>query len=337
MTAPALGPGGESPLLIDRNDLRHHLPWIVASLAVAVLAAVWFFAAAAGASAWPSGSSLPGFTFGVSGGLICLFEFLLWPRKKVRAWRLGRMVSWMRAHVWLGLLAVPLLVFHTGFRWGGPLSTVLMILFLVVIASGVWGLVVQQFLPRILLDNVPAETIYSQIDHIAGQLADEGWRLVAVTCGPETGTNGASTAAKEEEETIAVGHFVVGAVRSAGGVRGVVRQTRAPAAPVADAEPLRTFFRTSAEPYLRAGSTTGSPLGQTQRAAAIFEELRTRLNPAAHEAVATLESLCEQRRQLDLQARLHFWLHNWLCVHLPLSVALIVLMFVHAFVAIRYW
>jgi hypothetical protein len=324
-------------LLIDRTSLRQHLPWIVSTLVVTVLAAVWFFAVAGRASAWPSGSSSPGFTFGVIGGLICLFEFLLWPRKKVRAWRLGRVVVWMRAHVWLGLLAVPLLILHTGFRWGGTLSTVLMILFLVVIVSGIWGLLVQQFLPRILLEEVPAETIYSQIDHVAGQLAAEGRRLVVVTCGPEPGQNGAAIEAEEAAETEATGHLVVGAVRSAGGVRGVVRQSRASFAPVADAEPLRTFFRTTAEPYLRGGAATGSPLRQAQRAAAIFEDLRTRLNPAAHEAVAALESLCEQRRQLDVQARLHFWLHNWLCVHLPLSVALIVLMFVHVFVAIRYW
>jgi hypothetical protein len=50
-----------------------------------------------------------------------------------------------------------------------------------------------------------------------------------------------------------------------------------------------------------------------------------------------LEDLCNQRRQLILQSKIHFWLHNWLWVHLPLSVALIVLMFVHIFVALKYW
>src|SRR4051812_1600970 len=105
--------------------MRQHLPWIVACLAVAVLASFWFFAAAGAARAWPSGSSLPGITFGVAGGLICLFEFLLWPRKKVRIWRIGRVQSWMRAHIWLGLLAVPLLVYHSGFWFKNLEATIL--------------------------------------------------------------------------------------------------------------------------------------------------------------------------------------------------------------------
>jgi hypothetical protein len=58
--------------------------------------------------------------------------------------------------------------------------------------------------------------------------------------------------------------------------------------------------------------------------------------PEAHPAVGALRDLCEQRRQLHAQARLHFWLHNWLWVHLPLSVALVVLMGIHIYVTLRY-
>jgi hypothetical protein len=39
---------------------------------------------------------------------------------------------------------------------------------------------------------------------------------------------------------------------------------------------------------------------------------------------------------LVLQERLHHWLHGWLLVHIPLSLALIGLGFVHAVVALRY-
>ena len=47
-------------------------------------------------------------------------------------------------------------------------------------------------------------------------------------------------------------------------------------------------------------------------------------------------SLCDQRRQFDLQSRMHFWLHAWLGVHVALSVALTVLMIVHAVLALEY-
>ena len=50
-----------------------------------------------------------------------------------------------------------------------------------------------------------------------------------------------------------------------------------------------------------------------------------------------LERACEQRRQFDLQARLHDRLHRWLLVHVPLSFALGVLLAVHVPVALWYW
>jgi hypothetical protein len=73
------------------------------------------------------------------------------------------------------------------------------------------------------------------------------------------------------------------------------------------------------------------------RAAVFFRDIKTRLDPAAHDAVDSLQGMCDQRRQFDHQARIHFWLHNWLWIHLPLSVALIVLMFWHIVVALKYW
>ncbi len=326
-------------MLINRDELPRHVPWIVGCLAVAALSAVWYFAAYFGAGGWqarPGGGSVPGFTLGVAGGVICLFEFLLWPRKKKRAWRLGRVQVWMRAHVWLGLLAVPLLVLHSGFRWGGVLSTALMALFLVVIASGVWGLVVQQFLPSRMLEDVPAETIYSQIDQVVAHLGREADRLVLATCGPEEGAKPATAAEREDLAEVGTAHVVVGAVRSAGRVRGRVVETRSATGFVPDADYLRSFYRETVKPYLERGSAGGSPLSVAPRAAALFDDARTRIPREAHAAVTALEGLCDQRRQLEEQERIHYWLHNWLWFHLPLSVALIVLMFVHVFFALKY-
>src|SRR5579884_2805061 len=62
---------GERRAVLIRNNVSEHLPWIVACLVVTVLAIGWFVFACIGQSAYPSGSSLPGFTFGVVGGAIC--------------------------------------------------------------------------------------------------------------------------------------------------------------------------------------------------------------------------------------------------------------------------
>ena len=320
-------------VLIDRRNIASHAPWIALALLVTAAATVWFFLESHGASMWPGGSSPPGLTFGIVGGLLIVFEFALWGRKKVRAWRIGRVKDWMVAHIWLGLLTVPLLILHSGFRWGGSLSTVLMVLFLIVIASGVWGLILQQIIPTRMLHQVPAETIHSQIDRLVGFMVEDARRLVSATCGPLPGE-------ESEERAVAVGapvsHMTVGAVQTVGNVQGKVLVTRVPKVAVPGSEPLRTLFHVSIEPYLLLGKQSRSPLILQNKAEFIFRELKTKLGSETHDAIDILASLCDQRRQLDRQRRLHFWLHNWLIVHLPLSIALVILMFVHIWVALKY-
>ena len=48
-----------------------------------------------------------------------------------------------------------------------------------------------------------------------------------------------------------------------------------------------------------------------------------------------LLDLCEQRRQFAMIQRYHFWLHGWLLVHIPATVALYLVLIVHAVVALR--
>ncbi len=324
-------------MLIDRANWHLHRRWFYFCLILLVAATGWFLSEGVGAADWPGGSSLPGFVFGVVGGLIILFEFLLWARKKVRVWRIGPAQVWMRAHIWLGLLCLPLLVYHSGLRWGGTLSTVLMVLLIIVIASGVWGLVLQQFLPQRMLDEVPVETIYSQIDYLSAQLVAEAENLVRATCGPAPGEEPAPLARQELAVPAGTGHMIVGAVRSVGRVQGKVLETRVPPAPVPESELLRTFYQTTVAPFLILGTHSGSGLGNPNRSAVMFQDLKAKLPGPAHASVDTLETFCNQRRQWSEQARIHFWLHNWLLVHFPLSVALIVLMAVHAFVALKYW
>jgi hypothetical protein len=132
------------------------------------------------------------------------------------------------------------------------------------------------------------------------------------------------------------GQDVVGARRVATGFQARLLQTRASTEPIPNSEPLRAFFQTRLADYLSRGRASGSDLANPTQARAVFDELRLRLDPRAHAAVDSLEKLADERRQLDRQKTLHFWLHNWLWVHLPLSVALIVLMFVHVFKTLQW-
>src|SRR5580700_4883564 len=112
-------------------------------------------------------------TFGILGFAFMIFAALLGARKKVPVWRVGRAQTWMRGHLWLGLLALPLILFHAGFRFGGTLTTALMILLIVVVASGLFGAALQHYLPSVMTREVPMETIYEQIDSVRTQLLAE--------------------------------------------------------------------------------------------------------------------------------------------------------------------
>ena len=67
-----------------------------------------------------------------------------------------------------------------------------------------------------------------------------------------------------------------------------------------------------------------------------FHRCAERLPAAFHPALEDLENICEEERQLSRQRRLYHWLHAWLLVHVPLSIALLVLGGIHAVMALRY-
>jgi hypothetical protein len=247
----------------------------------------------------------------------------------------------MTAHIWLGLLTLPLLLLHGGFHFDvsrSALAAVLMWLLVLVVGSGVFGLVVQNILPRLMLEWVPAETIYSQIGHILDQYRAEADRLVAVTCGqsPVDGLGDAVGSGPSDLAGASLSFVSVGTMRQAGRVQGKVVEVGVRTVYVPQSEPLFAFYRDQVAPYLNAKSGTRLLLGSPRRAAPLFQALKTALNPAAHPVVDRLADLCDQRRQFDLQARLHGWLFTWLGIHVALSTALVILMIVHIVLALKY-
>ncbi len=310
-------------------------------LVATAVAAVGYITYGFSSGSWsqPGGASPPGFAYGVSGGAIILFEMLLWPRKSLwRGFRLGRTKLWMTAHIWLGLLTIPLLLLHGGFHFsfgGSTLAAVLMWLLVLVVGSGVLGLVLQNIVPKLILDQVPAETIHAQIGHILEQYRAEARRLVEVTCGDPASSEGERTMPADANPTL-TSRVGSGSVRQVGRVQGKVVQSSTQAGWVPGSEALKSFHRDQVDPYLGARSGTRMLLGSRAQSRAMFHALETRLPEAAREVAQRLADLCDQRRQFDLQARLHFWLHAWLGVHVALSVALTLLMIIHAVLALEY-
>jgi len=326
-------------VLIDgRNLWKLHGRWLAVVLVGTLAATLWTWLASRQSGRWPGGGSATGLTFGFLAGLIFLFELAL-ASKKTKAFRTARWAlsaqTWMKAHIWLGLFTVPLVVLHSGGRMGGTLSTLLVAVFAVVIASGVWGLAMQNLLPRLLLEAAPAETVYSQIDSVGRQYAAEARRLVMLACGDSLAAQELASAAAASARR-SEGDPIHGARRQVG---LQIERSPHPAGEMARPIPspaIETALARDIGPFLDRGAADHAPLGSRQRQEWYFEDLRLRVAPELRTLVGQLEELCERRRQLDIQRRIHFWLHNWLWLHLPLSIGLVILLAAHIVFALRF-
>ena len=295
-------------------------PWILTCLVLLGAVVYAYF----GVPGWghrrldgPSGGTAEGLIFGFAGFAMMLFALLLGARKRVRTMRIGRAYWWTQGHVWFGLLSFPVILLHGGFKpefWGGTLTQVIMWAFVAVWVSGIVGLILQQIMPTRLLNHVPMETVYEQLDHIIAQLRSEAAGIVR------------SATDKTEEQAYEVEAVPAGAATAV-----------APARTGTEAEAkLATFYQAQVEPVLADRIPKTAMLRSERASAQAFSQLRDTMPPALKKPVDELAELVEQRRQLARQKSLHHVLHGWLFVHVPLSYGLMALATVDAVQALRF-
>ncbi|MFM7403943.1 MAG: hypothetical protein ACKO1N_07590 [Erythrobacter sp.] len=101
----------------------------------------------------PNGGTWYGYTLGTIGLLLILWLTLLGVRKRRMnpgAWSLK---AWTSAHVYLGLALIVIGTLHTGFQIGWNVHTLAYVLMLLVIASGIYGVIAYASLPSSLSAN----------------------------------------------------------------------------------------------------------------------------------------------------------------------------------------
>lgn len=291
-----------------RIDQTHRL-WLIASCFI-LGGSIALYVAYVSLSMKIGGGTPVGLFFGIVGFGFMLFAAALGIRKRYPIWRIGRAQHWMRGHLWLGTLALPIIFLHAAFHFGGWLTTLLMILLIVVTLSGLAGAYLQHTLPSRMMREVSYETIYDQIDRIREGLVTE-----------------AEGRAQSVAEQMAPGR----------GAGATVVLTYLGAVPEINTElaEFNAAFEAEVKPYLTGGQKH-SPLRSRAYSGEFFRKLRELLPERARPTAIALEEICEEKRQLDRQRMLHRVLHVWLFCHIPLSLALIVLGFVHAIGALRY-
>ena len=112
----------------------------------------------------PNGGSWSGYTLGTIGLALIVWLSLLGVRKRrinPGAWSLK---AWTSAHVYLGLALTVVATLHTGFQIGWNVHTLAYVLMLLVIVTGIYGVIVYATLPASLSANRQEMTRTQMLD-----------------------------------------------------------------------------------------------------------------------------------------------------------------------------
>ena len=257
----------------------------------------------------PNGGTWLGYTLGGIGAALILWLAALGVRKRSYSSSLGTLRGWTSAHVYLGLALIVVATLHTGFQFGWNLHTLCYALMLIVIGSGIFGMVAYLRYPQLMSTNragskpdVLLEEI-NDLDQRALRVANEMPRRFGdVLRSNREGTRvGGSTRAILGGLDLSTIHLP-----AAGGA----------SQPVPNSEQAALLDWLGDE---LARSTDGD---LTKRIGDLLSVVATRRN---------------QLRRLRRDAQIRGWLEIWLYIHVPVTLALIGTLIAHVVSVFLYW
>jgi BMFP domain-containing protein YqiC len=84
------------------------------------------------------------------------------------------MEQWLQSHIYLGVLVLLILFFHTGGRFNDKIAVTTYVLVAIVVLSGVFGAILYATVPRMLTEvesNLTVDEISEQLNQLAKQMA----------------------------------------------------------------------------------------------------------------------------------------------------------------------
>jgi cytochrome b561 len=139
-------------------------------LLVAVSANYWWYAR----NEFPHGGSKMGLGYGVAGFALILLEAFFGIRKRWYRSRFGTLEQWLQSHIYLGVLVLVILLFHTGGRFNDRIAVATLILAAIVVASGIAGAILYVTVPRMLTEvesDLTVDEMSEQLNQLAKSMA----------------------------------------------------------------------------------------------------------------------------------------------------------------------
>jgi hypothetical protein len=212
--APTAHPseGADGPAL-----RRHREIWY--ALLTMVVVTVLYGLAYRQAGGFPKAWGLVGHGIGIVGFILILMTETLYSiRKRLTDAKWGSMASWLKFHIYTGLVGPYLVLLHTSMRFHG-IAAAAMLFTIVVVASGIVGRYIYTSVPRTVYAAGARSGALAVVGVGAGGFGAGGGSVVAMSVtGPREGGGAAG------------GRAPVGPSAPAGGTSDLERQARALAA-----------------------------------------------------------------------------------------------------------
>lgn len=253
-----------------------------------------------------SGGTALGYILGTVAAFLILLLTWFGVRKRRYGSSMGSVQGWLSAHVYLGLALFVIAVLHTGFQFGYNVHTIAFVLMVLVIASGVYGVVVYMKFPSRLSENRgDGGDLLDQLDDI-----DQRSRRTAAKLG------------KEFQELVSSG----------------ISRTQ-----LGSTLWARVRGKDESQVLLPRGTDVSVVANAGQEAALDWlAEQQSRSRDAGEAAtIGELSALLRNKRkllrQLNEELRIQAKLSIWLYAHVPLSAGLLMALAIHVLTVFMYW
>ena len=95
-------------------------------------------------------------------------------RKRWYRSRFGTLEQWLQSHIYLGVLVLVILFFHTGGRFNDRIAVTTFVLVAIVVLSGIFGAILYAAVPRMLTEvesDLTVDEISDQLNQLARSMA----------------------------------------------------------------------------------------------------------------------------------------------------------------------
>lgn len=136
-------------------------------------------------------SNIWGLSYGTAAAILMVGAALLALRRRITRFALARGLGnarvWLQFHLYGGALFLLLTFMHSGFHQPrGILTWWLWFLSIYVTASGIVGVLLQKWIPKILTSGLAIEVVYERIPELVREIREKANALVQ-TCAPQSG------------------------------------------------------------------------------------------------------------------------------------------------------